>query len=285
MTSINPLSPHFRGRKLPAFVDTVFISEEHSQKHSILPHVHQDYMELYFVYRGSGRYMVNNRYYELNQGDIVICNANTLHGERPSDERAIRSCSIGLKDVFIDDFPENCLVSEDETPVISTGLLEEQTASLFRTVNLLAADRMHLSDTCTSLSISLLLLTCDMLLSRRKNAVRSGRTCSPASLTQAYIDEHYHEQLTLSELGRELNMSEYYLAHCFKDEYHIPPMQYMMERRIGEAQQLLINTELPAGDISEALGFSSVSHFNAMFRKYVGIPPGKFRKSMKAMNT
>ncbi len=285
MNSINPLSPHLRGHKLPRFVDTFFINEDHSQKHSFLPHVHSDYLELYFVYKGTNRYMVDHRYYELKEGDIVICNANTLHGESPTDKRQIRSYSIGLKDVFLDDLPENCLVQENEIPVLSTGLLSEQVGSLFYTISILAADKAHLSDVYTSLSISLLLLIHKMLISRRKSSVISTTTSTVAFDVRTYIDAHYHESLTLARLGEEMHMSEYYLAHIFKDEYHVPPIQYMMERRIGEAQQLLMNTNMPVGDIAEALGFSSVSHFNSMFSKYVGIPPGKFRKSIQAMNT
>ncbi len=285
MNSINPLSPRFRGHQLPQFVDTVFIDEEHSRKHSMLPHVHRDYLELYFVYRGTNRYMVNHRYYELNQGDIVICNANTLHGESPADERQIRSYSIGLKNVFVEDLPENCLVRDSEVPVLSTGILSEQTGSLFYTISVLSADQEHLSDVCTSLSISLLLLVQEMLTSRRNSSVTFTEESRAASRVQAYIDAHYHEPLTLGMIGGDLHMSEYYLAHIFKDEYHIPPMQYMMERRIGEAQQLLMNSALPVGDIAESLSFSSVSHFNTMFSKYVGIPPGKFRKAMQTMNS
>ncbi|MDO4615163.1 MAG: helix-turn-helix domain-containing protein [Lachnospiraceae bacterium] len=284
MNSINPLSPHLRGRKIPQFADSVFIDEDHSKKHSILPHVHRDFLELYFVYSGKNRYMVDNRYYDLHAGDIVICNANTLHGESPSDSRQIRSYSVALKDVFLSDLPKNTLCPPDEVPILSTGLLSEQIGSLFYMINVLSADMTHLGDTVNTMSASLLLLTYEMLLSRRKIQTKKTTSSSVARRVQEYIDAHYHETITLADIGRELSLSEYYLAHAFKNEYNVPPMQYMMERRIGEAQQLLMSTDLPIGDIAESLGFSSVSHFNTMFSKYVAISPGKFRKSIQAMN-
>ena len=59
-------------------------------------------------------------------------------------------------------------------------------------------------------------------------------------------------------------MSEYYLAHVFKQEFGVPPMQYVMKRRIGEAQGILMHTETPIAEIADTLGFSSICHFNAM---------------------
>ena len=56
-----------------------------------------------------------------------------------------------------------------------------------------------------------------------------------------------------------------------------------MERRIGEAQGYLMDSSIPIGDIADMLGFSSTAHFNSMFNKYVGIPPGKYRDSFKNM--
>ena len=97
-----------------------------------------------------------------------------------------------------------------------------------------------------------------------------------------YLDEHHSEPLTLRIVADRLRVSEYYLAHVFKQEFGVPPMQYVMKRRIGEAQELLMNTSLPIAEVADRLGYSSVCHFNAMFKKNVGMPPGKFRRSFQS---
>lgn len=53
----------------------------------------------------------------------------------------------------------------------------------------------------------------------------------------------------------------------------------MIKRRIGEMQDMLMHTVTPIAEIADMLGFSSICHFNAMFKKYTGTPPGKFRQS------
>ena len=83
----------------------------------------------------------------------------------------------------------------------------------------------------------------------------------------------------------QLRVSEYYLAHVFKQEFGVPPMQYVMKRRIGEAQGILMHTETPIAEIADTLGFSSICHFNAMFKKYTGTPPGRFRQSFRQSMT
>lgn len=86
-----------------------------------------------------------------------------------------------------------------------------------------------------------------------------------------YINEHYAEPLTLKKI------SEAHLSRCFKKDAGLSPMQYLMHRRIGEAQSLLIETILPIQDIGEELGFVSSAHFSKMFKQYVGITPKEYR--------
>ena len=57
-------------------------------------------------------------------------------------------------------------------------------------------------------------------------------------------------------------------------------MQYLLRRRIGEAQTLLITTDLSITRIAEMVGYDTQSYFNLQFaRKNVGMPPNKFRQN------
>lgn len=55
-----------------------FISEEHNHFYPRFPHSHRDFLELYYVYSGSGKYVVDSTAYDVSEGDIVICNAGVL---------------------------------------------------------------------------------------------------------------------------------------------------------------------------------------------------------------
>ena len=92
-----------------------------------------------------------------------------------------------------------------------------------------------------------------------------------------YLNEHFAEPLTLRKISEAVFVSEAHLSHAFKKEVGLSPMQYVMQRRIGEAQSLLMETSQPIQDIGEELGFVSSAHFSKMFKKYVGITPKEYR--------
>lgn len=286
MDSADLLSPYFRDSRMPKCINCHFINEDHNSKHSFLPHTHDNYLELFYVYSGIGQYMVDSKYYDIKEGDIVICNAGILHGKSAESACNIRSYSIGITSLAFHNLPDNWISSRDMQPVISCGMLSGQIGEMFRLIYLLSSDQKHLSNICNCIALSLILLTREMILSRCRNESIHTRSSSSATADRIrhYLDLHYRESLTLSAIGKTLNISEYYLSHLFKDAFGVPPMQYVMKRRIGEAQNLLMDTDMPIGDIADYLGFSSISHLNTMFSKYIGIPPGKYRQSVRNMD-
>ena len=94
-----------------------------------------------------------------------------------------------------------------------------------------------------------------------------------------YLDRHFTEQLTLQSLGKALHLSPYYLAHVFRETCGYSPAQYLLRRRIGEAQGLLLSTDLPISAIAERVGFETQNYFNMQFSKHVGMPPTKYRQT------
>lgn len=271
--------------KQACFVASYRIDKEHSNKHARMPHVHKNELELFYVYSGAGQYMVDNVFYAVKQGDIVICNAGILHGEDPVLARCMQSYSVAMTNIALAHLPANCLTDGACSPVLSCGQLAEQIGQLLRLIYLLSADTAKLKSVCSSLAHSLLLLVQALLESRSRH---DEKTQKPdvhilANRVRQYLDAHHSEPITLAGAAKALNMSEYYLAHTFKEQFGVPPMQYVMKRRIGEAQGLLMDTMLPVAEIAEELGFRSPCHFNTMFNKYVGMPPGKYRDAFRVM--
>ena len=271
-------------RKLSGtFFNCISIDRNYNNQQSILPHMHDDRLELFYVCSGQGQYMVDNRYYPIGEGDIVICNQGVLHGEEPDQVRQIRSYSVAITDVNAEGLPPNCLIAEGECPVVSCGQLARQVGETMHLLYLLSAEAGNLHTVCCSLAEAMLNLTDALLCSRVQQRENDGSQIPSvlAHRVRRYLDAHHCESITLRMVAERLRVSEYYLAHVFKQEFGVPPMQYVMKRRIGEAQGFLMNTGIPIAEIADTLGFSSICHFNAMFKKYTGTPPGKFRQSFK----
>lgn len=272
--------------RLPEFVNCVLIDRTSNKRQSHLPHVHNGFLELFYVCSGEGQYMVNNRSYPIRSGDIVICNAGVIHGEEPDLVTEIYSYSVALSNIQLNDLPPNSLIGEEENPVISCGNLSSLVEHMMHLLHLLSFDTKNLKETCDYLAGSMYSLTAALVASRARHESVLVKE-SPSALARRarhYLNAHYFESLTLHDIAERLHVNEYYLSHVFKNEYGIPPMKYVIKRRIGEAQDLLMHKTTPVAEIADSLGYSSVCHFNSMFKKYVGMSPGQYRKSFQIID-
>lgn len=88
----------------------------------------------------------------------------------------------------------------------------------------------------------------------------------------------FAEELSLTELTNRFHVSTSHIIHMFKAQFGLPPIQYMVRRRIGEAQHLLRTTEDSAGDIAGQVGMINRNYFYRMFKRLVGVSPVRYRE-------
>lgn len=92
-----------------------------------------------------------------------------------------------------------------------------------------------------------------------------------------YIDEHLDENLKVEELAKRCNMSYSNFAKCFKEMYGRSCKEHLELLRVEKSDQLLISTDMSLSDIAVELGYSDLSHFIRIYKKYKGTTPGKKR--------
>ena len=93
-----------------------------------------------------------------------------------------------------------------------------------------------------------------------------------------YIDRHYAEDVTIERLVKEFYISPYHLSHMFKQKTGYSVKQYLLRRRLGEAQIRLAMTQDSVQTIAEESGFEDASYFSRIFSKYIGLTPTEYRK-------
>ena len=94
-----------------------------------------------------------------------------------------------------------------------------------------------------------------------------------------YIALHLEDELTLRGLAQLLNYSEYYLSRKFKQDMGTAFKDYIRQKRLERAKELLASTSMSIQDISEKLHFCSQSYFADAFRKSAGVSPTTWRES------
>jgi len=106
---------------------------------------------------------------------------------------------------------------------------------------------------------------------------RGGLAPARANRVCEYIDSHLQENITLEGLAEIAQLSVHHFARAFRQSLGIPPHNYIVQRRIEHAQQLLRNTELPVSEIAIVAGFTDQSHLARHFRTITGVSPSLAR--------
>ena len=99
-----------------------------------------------------------------------------------------------------------------------------------------------------------------------------------SSLAKDFIDAHYTENIKLEDIARAVFTNVYNLSKVFKAEIGIPPMKYVILRRMGEAQNLLINTDMTITRIALSVGYNNSNYFQNVFKDFMQITPKEYRK-------
>lgn len=124
---------------------------------------------------------------------------------------------------------------------------------------------------------------------------RACKRCRPDQLrwpdeelvhkTEEYIGAHYSESLTLGGIAKALHISQYHLHRVFKRMGGSTPVQYLLQKRLTEAKQLLQDTDLNVTEVAVSVGFINTAHFSTLFRKQFGQSPKVYRSQVRSSDS
>jgi len=98
-----------------------------------------------------------------------------------------------------------------------------------------------------------------------------------ARAAQTLLDRDYRRPPNFAELAREIGTSQNKLKSVFKQTFGLTMADYCLERRVREAQQLLMEASLTIAQVAERVGYEHQSSFAAAFRNQVGMSPREYR--------
>lgn len=95
-----------------------------------------------------------------------------------------------------------------------------------------------------------------------------------------FIDDNLDQQITIEQLAQLLNYSKYYFLREFKKFTGFTPYQFILEKKMGKAKELLANPANTIARVTYDLGFSDQSYFTNVFKSHFGMTPGQFQKQI-----
>jgi AraC-like DNA-binding protein len=129
---------------------------------------------------------------------------------------------------------------------------------------------------------NLLTIFADHLSMKSNQIAVQQATAEPPVITKAkqFIEEHHAEDLDLGQVARAVHTSLFYFCKLFKKVTGINFTEYVARLRTEKAKSLLLNPNLRVSEIAYEVGFQSLTHFNRVFKNFIGESPTEYRSHL-----
>ncbi|GIQ63182.1 hypothetical protein PACILC2_17500 [Paenibacillus cisolokensis] len=91
------------------------------------------------------------------------------------------------------------------------------------------------------------------------------------------MQQHYDENISLSQLADYLQINKSYLSLLFKQEIGVNFTSYLNNIRIEKAKELLLHTNYKAYEIAKMVGFDNPYYFSKVFKETTGMSCQEFK--------
>ncbi|MFL0554871.1 helix-turn-helix domain-containing protein [Paenibacillus barengoltzii] len=254
-------------------------------------HFH-DAWEIYYLVSGERCYFIKDQIYRISAGDLVLIPVNVLHKTSPAGklsqphERILVNFRTEVVNALLPGREEALEQLFVRYPVLRLNAEEQQLVQLLF-ARMLAEQKQQAvgyEEYCQLLLAELLLHLLRMANGRPSYDGEDGGEQRPyreIAEVARYINTHYDENLSLSELADRFHLSPYYLSHLFPRVTGLTLVAYINRVRIEEACALLRETELPVTEIAYRVGYQSGTHFGRVFKKAKAVSPQSYRREQR----
>ncbi len=208
----------------------------------------------------------NGNVFTAQNGDVVYTPVGSEYKVDFYDFRSDNSHTVGINFLLFDEKGEEIKLTDkififhtDGNPEIS-GLFHK--APIYDTARPYAQKK-----------ILLLEIICQLVASQYKNNAKR------IDYVLTGILDHPEENLSVAQMAKMCGMSEVYFRKLFKKQINMSPLQYRNQLRLKRACTYLEYGNISVQEISDTLGYSTVSHFIKEFRTHYGCSPLKYRQS------
>lgn len=92
------------------------------------------------------------------------------------------------------------------------------------------------------------------------------------------VEEHVEEPWSINDLAKEYGFNPFYLSRLFKEETNLCFTDYLTEKRLEKAIELMADTDLTIGEIGLAVGYNDQNYFSRVFKKKTQVGPREYRR-------
>lgn len=258
--------------------DLFFFSAEHDFKAESLgfPQHYHDLLEIYFLEEGNCHFFIDNKSYQLEAGDIVLCPGGTIHKAKYEDtdyKRVLINCSRYY-------IPGS--IFKDISNIIYVYRNDNITTEVKHIFDSLKKE-YESGDKYSAEAIRGLMYMLFIMLARNENK-KSQTLISNAYIDTAieYIKNNFQSQITLTDIAKKCSVSTEHMSRIFKKETGCCFSEYLTYTRLQHAEYLLKNSNLSITETAQSCGFSDSNYFSVVFKKNYKKSPMALKKEFKS---
>ncbi|MBO5198098.1 MAG: AraC family transcriptional regulator [Lachnospiraceae bacterium] len=251
-------------------------------------HSHNDFTEIAYTLSGKGRYQVEGTVYDMQAGDLIICNPGVHHQNLVVNpkEPAVQFF-IGFSNYQFRNMPPDTIQLKDGSHFLRLRfetrqeiakhcyeILAENEAGQLGKYFMLKAHLMQI----------LLLIVREIM--EKKEPQQKGMSFETYNKSYAvkkiitYLNENYEQKISLDQIAHNMYLSPVYISKIFKDETGETPINYLIKIRLEKAKQILeYEQDSSIKSIANQVGYEDVYHFSKLFKKYYGVSPLLYKKT------
>jgi len=257
-------------------IQLLWVARSHTlPKAGVKSHTHP-YFHMFYVTGGNCQFIADGETYMLEPGQCLLVPPHVLHGYSNETDQLLEYLEIkftlsksALYSALTQDGVQFC-----QDPL--AGALFQQVLEEYSTLGGLA------DDAATAYLTALLnvLTKSHRHLKTRQFRYIDASACSELSQQVIrHLEAHYAEDISLDALAQVLGYNKTYLCGAFKKNTQLTILDCLNTIRIRHAAELIVYSDHSLAQVADMCGFSSVSHFNRVFLKYVGVTPGQCRRA------
>lgn len=258
-----------------------------------LPLHDHEFIEFAYVAEGGGFHHINNEVYRVHKGDLCYIPIGVPHVFRPATTNIskhpliVYNCVLSLDLLFklASACSNNSTLSFIES-LSSSGTLpfsisdqNEAIEKIFFALHREYSIQQEDSDDFLQALVLQLLLVIKRIKEKKNYRPPSDKLTLFDQLL-SYVDQHFHEDLKLSELAKISMWSERHLQRLFQRHTEQNFSRYLQSLRIQKSQELLRSTQLKVSAIAEMVGYKDFGYFLTVFKRIVGTTPSQYRQSL-----
>lgn len=247
-----------------------------------------DFTELTFILSGKGKYHIEGENYEVEAGDVIMCNSGVMHQSLEANEKEpIVEFVTGFTDFHFIGMPENSIVLNNGKYILrmSAENRQEITKHCYEMVAEYSGSNLGKYFMLKAQLMQVILI----ILREMQPIQEKQKVCRFESYNRNYVvkkivnylNENYACKISLDQIAQNLYLSPVYISKLFKEETGESPINYLIKIRLNKARELLVQGEYGSiKSIANQVGYEDVYHFSKLFKKYYGTSPLNYSKSM-----